>query len=143
MKKYAAVSGQWKRSRAKFLNPKLLYNMIDATYMLNFWTFRYRFCKANGLDDKFQYVIIDSYHIFRFSLYLKRRIQRLFIELIEVNWRVWVLICVGALVDYARLIYGDTNVIHDTDVFVFIGLWGGGSLAGFLFVSRTCFHNTY
>lgn len=120
------MSEQWKRSTAKFLNPKLLLNMIDATYMLNFWTFRYRFCKANGLDDKFQ-----------FSLYLKRRIQRLFIELIEVNWRVWVLICVGALVDYARLIYGDTNVIHDTDVFVFIGLWGGGSLAGFLFVCYT------
>jgi len=123
LERYAAVSEQWKRSKVKFLNPRLLIAMNEATYMLNFWTYKHRFVQCNGLSESF-----------KFSLYLKRRLQRIFIELIEVNWKVWILICVGALLAYAQLIFGEVNVVHDNDVWIFMGLYGAGSLLGFIFL---------
>jgi hypothetical protein len=64
---------------------KLLAN-FDS---LGYYCVRFRFILMNNLEKDF-----------RFDLYLKKQLQHLFIEVIEIQWQTWIVAFPLALISY-------------------------------------------
>jgi hypothetical protein len=82
----------------RFLNFKLVYDYLSAIEMYSYYNIKKRFLLIHKLPSSF-----------RFDIYLKARIRKLFLYLIEIRIEVWLFVFILMLLNYARVFAVSSN----------------------------------
>jgi len=97
-------------------NPKIWWEYFTIIDKMNYLSVRNRFITVNGLRYNFP-----------FDIYLKARIRRLLLEVVEIDYKAWCILFFGAFLNYLRF---KTMSLHSNNsgVILFVSIIGIGSL---------------